>query len=173
MSNELTSWPSPLPHDPNLPTNVPSDWKTLKRLKFYDFEDQRKTAKIYLNSVIFFVTDINKTHWISRNAPRIVEFSVGRSLTAESSEKSACELNKFKISPWKLLKNFTFITCRIKNLNSVIVTIGDDELSDSVDGHTSQTVKLSVTISVRAKLFQISSVCVKNLYAMIRWISDN
>lgn len=65
------------------------------------------------------------------------------------------------------------LTCRIKNLNSMIITISDDKLSNSVDGNTSQTVKLAISISVSAKFFEVSSVCVENLNAMIWRVSDN
>jgi hypothetical protein len=50
----------------------------------------------------------------------------------------------------------------------VIVAISNDELPDSVYGHTSQAIKLAITIAISAKLFEKRPVCVEDLNAMIR-----
>lgn len=80
----------------------------------------------------------------------------------------------------ELIKKYNFhlvqvsqFTCRIENLNAMIVPIGDDELPDSVDGNASQAVKLAIGIAIGSELLRVRAVRVKHLHAMIRRVSDH
>lgn len=66
--------------------------------------------------MIFFIANIDKAHGVGCDAPWVVKLPITCSLTAESSKES---------SSW------------VKDLNAVVVSIGDDELSDAIDGNTS------------------------------------
>lgn len=53
----------------------------------------------------------------------------------------------------------------------MIISVGYDELSDSVDCNTSQTVKFAFFVAVLAEFFQESAVGIENLDTMVRGIS--
>jgi hypothetical protein len=55
----------------------------------------------------------------------------------------------------------------------VIVAISDDELSDPVHGHTSQTVELSLCIAVTAKLLDEDSISIEDLNAVVGRVCDD
>lgn len=45
----------------------------------------------------------------------------------------------------------------------MIVTIGNDELTDSIDRHTSQTIEFSFGVTITAELFRENTIGVKDL----------
>ena len=76
----------------------------------------------HLNSMIFLVTNINQSQAVSGNTPGITELAIYGALTAKRSNKMASS---------------------IENLNSVVVTIGNDILANFVNGDTGQAVKFA------------------------------
>ena len=74
--------------------------------------DKRSVALENLDSVIFFVTNINESQCICADSPWIVELSICGSLTSKCSEE---------------------VTTGVKYLYPVIVAVSDDVLTDPVD----------------------------------------
>lgn len=99
---------------------------------------------IYLHAMILFVTDVNETKSIGGDTPRIIESSISRALWPEGSQKSAR---------------------RIEHLYTMIVTISDDKLPDSVDRNTGKTIELTLTASIGSKLLHEISIPVEHLIA--------
>jgi hypothetical protein len=61
----------------------------------------------------------------------------------------------------------------LQYLDAMIVTVGDDKLTDPVNCHTGQTVKFSFCISITAKFLDEDSIGIKDLNAVVRGISDD
>lgn len=55
----------------------------------------------------------------------------------------------------------------------MIVSISNDELTNSVDSHTCQTIEFSFTVSILPKLFDKPSVGIENLNPVIRGVGDD
>lgn len=55
----------------------------------------------------------------------------------------------------------------------MVVTIGDDKLTDPVNCHTGQTVKFSLCISVTTKFLDEDPIGIKDLNAVVGGISDD
>lgn len=80
--------------------------------------------------MVFFITHIYKSQVIRRNSPRVTELSVHSAFAPESSYKPPVG---------------------IEDLKSVVVTVGDDVLADSVYGYSGQAVEFAVAAAVRAE----------------------
>jgi hypothetical protein len=96
--------------------------------------------------VILLVANVNKPKCISANAPRVVKLPVCGSLTAECSQK---------------------MTTGVKYLDPVIISVGDDKLSDSVDSHSRQTIKLSLPVAISSDPKSVLTLLIKDLDPVI------
>ena len=102
--------------------------------------------------MIFLVTDIDKPKGICSDSPWVAKLSVHSALTAKGTDKvSSC----------------------IKDLDSVVVSVSNDILSNFVNCHTGQAVEFTLSISVATKTESVLAVFVKNLYAMVRRIGND
>ena len=96
--------------------------------------------------MVLLVTDIDEPKGIGSDSPWVTELSIDSALAAKGSDKvSSC----------------------VKDLNSVVVSVGNDILSNFVDCHTGQAVEFTLAISVTAKTEPMLAVFVKNLNAVI------
>lgn len=92
--------------------------------------------------MIFFVTNINESQCVCGHAPRIVELAVGRSLRAKWSQKSA---------RW------------IQYLDTMIVSIRNYILADTVNSYTGQTIEFSVAVAILTELLDIYAIRIEHL----------
>ena len=80
--------------------------------------------------MIFLVTDIDEPQGVSSDSPWVAKLSVNSALAAEGSNKvSSC----------------------VKYLNSVVISVGNNILSNFVNGHTGQAIEFTLTIAITAK----------------------
>merc|ERR1719317_1390415 len=96
--------------------------------------------------MIFFVTNINKSRRVRADAPGIVELSIRGSLASKSSEE---------------------VTAGVENLNPVIISVSDDELTDSVDRYSGEAVEFSLSISVSSKPEPVLPLLVEYLHSVV------
>ena len=102
--------------------------------------------------MIFLVTDIDEPKGICSDSPWVAKLSVHSALTAKGTDKvSSC----------------------VKDLDSVVVSVGNDILSNFVNCHAGQAVEFTLSISVATKTESVLAVFVKNLYAMVRRIGND
>lgn len=59
----------------------------------------KELIEFYLNSMIFLIANINEAHRVGGDAPWVVKFAIGCSLTSKSPEKSSWKL-------WNYLRSF-------------------------------------------------------------------
>ena len=96
--------------------------------------------------MVLLVTDIDEAKGIGSDSPWVTELSIDSALAAKGSDKvSSC----------------------VKDLNSVVVSVGNDILSNLVNCHAGQAVEFTLAISVAAKTEAVLAVFVKHLYAMV------
>ena len=80
--------------------------------------------------MIFLVTDIDEPQGVSSDSPWVAKLSINSALAAEGSDKvSSC----------------------VKYLNSVVISVGNNILSNFVNGHTGQAIEFTLTIAITAK----------------------
>ena len=103
-------------------------------------------AALYLNSVVFFVTYINKTQGICGDSPRIAKLSVNCALTAKT--------------PYKM-------TGSVENLDTMIVAVSDNVLANFVDSHTGQAIEFSLAVSITAKAESVLSMFIEYLDTVV------
>ena len=80
--------------------------------------------------MIFLVTDIDEPQGVSSDSPWVAKLSVDSALAAKGSNKvSSC----------------------VKYLNSVGISVGNNILSNFVNGHTGQAIEFTLTNAITAK----------------------
>lgn len=117
----------------------------LEDLKAFDFNCcsiARRCSGAHLHAMIFLIAHINEAERIRGDAPRIVEFAVGRSLCAKRTQES---------TRW------------VEYLDAVIVTIRDDILSDSIDCDAGQTIEFTLPVAVLAEFLHENTIRIENL----------
>lgn len=92
--------------------------------------------------MVLFIAHINKSKSIGGDSPRIIKPTVGGTLGAKRSQKT---------------------TGRIENLNSVVVTIRDDVLTDPVHRYPSEAIEFTLAAAVRSELLRKVPITVEHL----------
>ena len=118
------------------------------------WKSPKKVSKkwLYLYSMVFFVTNINKTQCISSNTPRITELSINGSLTP----KAPNEMSR-----------------SVKDLNTMIVSIGNNVLANLVDRYTGQAIKFALAVAIATKAEPVLSMLIEHLNSVIGGIGDD
>ena len=102
--------------------------------------------------MVLLVTDIDEPKGSCSDSPWVAKLSIHSALTAKGTDKvSSC----------------------VKDLDSVVVSVGNDILSNFVNCHAGQAVEFTFSISVATKTESVLAVFVKNLYAMVRRIGND
>jgi len=99
-----------------------------------------------LDAVIFLIAHVDESKGVSADTPGIVEFTIRVPLTAESSEE---------------------VSRRIEDLNSMIVSVGDDVLADPIDSYAGEAIKLSFAVAVATQPKAGLSVFIEDLNPVV------
>lgn len=99
-----------------------------------------------LDAMVLFVAHVDESKGVSADAPGIVEFTIRGPLAAESSEE---------VSGW------------IEDLNSMIVSVGDDVLTDPIDSYSCKAIKLSFAIAITTQPEAGLSIFVEDLNPVV------
>lgn len=92
--------------------------------------------------MVLFIAHINKSENIRGDSPRIIKPTIGGALGSKSSQKT---------------------TGRIENLNSVVVTIRDDILSDPVNRHPGEAIEFTLATAICSELLHEVPITVEYL----------
>lgn len=92
--------------------------------------------------MVFFVAHINEAQCIRCNTPWIVEFAIGCALCAERTQET---------------------TGRIEHLNTMIVSIGNNVLTNSINCNAGQTIEFTFTVAILTELFHKNTIRIEHL----------
>lgn len=96
----------------------------------------------HLYTVILFVTHINEAQCIRRHTPWIVEFAIGGALCAKCTQET---------TGW------------IEYLDTMIVSIGDNVLTDSIHCNAGQTIEFTFAVAILTKFFHKNTIRIEYL----------
>lgn len=102
----------------------------------------KKNKLAYLYPVVFFITNVDESQVVRSDPPRVAELAIRPSLVPESPHESSGG---------------------IEHLQSVVVAVRHDVLTDPVDRHRRKAVEFSLVAAIRTKFLNKFAGRVKNL----------